>query len=74
MKKEKNKEVIVENVNNFFNDFTYISDQELYGKSDYWASPKEFVLNGGGDCKSYIRFIAGIEIYKKISSPCSVNL
>ena len=35
------------------NDFEYISDIELYGRLDYWATPQEFIDNRGGDCEDF---------------------
>ncbi|PSV02911.1 sulfate adenylyltransferase [Photobacterium kishitanii] len=40
-------------VNNFFNQFIFISDQKLWGKEDYWATPYEFVGVGAGDCEDF---------------------
>ncbi|WP_419206531.1 transglutaminase-like cysteine peptidase [Photobacterium leiognathi] len=40
-------------VNNFFNQFVFISDQKLWGKEDYWATPYEFVGVGAGDCEDF---------------------
>ena len=42
----------VENVNRFVNLIPYQEDQITYGKSDYWASPLEFLVNAG-DCEDY---------------------
>lgn len=39
-------------VNSFFNQWSYISDQENYNTSEYWASPLEF-MNNGGDCEDF---------------------
>lgn len=39
-------------VNKFFNQWPYRLDKANYGKSDYWASPKEF-LKKSGDCEDY---------------------
>ena len=38
--------------NNFFNNWAYVSDQENYGVSEYWASPVEF-MQKSGDCEDY---------------------
>jgi len=38
--------------NQFFNQWSYVSDQENYGVSEYWASPLEF-MQKGGDCEDY---------------------
>ena len=40
-------------VNDFFNQFVFISDQKLWGKEDYWATPSEFVGIGAGDCEDF---------------------
>lgn len=39
-------------VNSFFNQWSYISDSENYGVSEYWASPLEF-MSKGGDCEDF---------------------
>ena len=39
-------------VNAFFNQWPYRLDIEVYGRSDYWASPGEF-LKLSGDCEDY---------------------
>ncbi len=39
-------------VNKFFNQWPYRLDAGNYGKSDYWASPPEF-LKKSGDCEDY---------------------
>ena len=39
-------------VNTLMNAKRYISDASNYGKSDYWATPIEF-LQRGGDCEDY---------------------
>ena len=39
-------------VNTYFNRWPYKYDQEVYGKSDYWATPTEF-LTHSGDCEDY---------------------
>ena len=41
--KNKDEKTKVEDVNRFFNLFEYKSDKELWGKSDYWATPLEFI-------------------------------
>ncbi|WP_256383921.1 transglutaminase-like cysteine peptidase [Photobacterium toruni] len=40
-------------VNDFFNQFVFISDQKLWGKEDYWATPYEFIGTGAGDCEDF---------------------
>lgn len=39
-------------VQQYFNTMPYRSDQELYGRADYWASVGEFLSNGG-DCEDF---------------------
>ncbi len=39
-------------VNIFFNRWPYRLDMEIYGVSDYWASPEEF-MRYSGDCEDY---------------------
>lgn len=41
------------NMNDFFNQFRFISDQKLWGKEDYWATPYEFIGAGAGDCEDF---------------------
>ena len=43
---------ILREVNRFWNAWPYRSDREAYGKTDYWASPHEFIRNSG-DCEDY---------------------
>lgn len=39
-------------VNRFANQWRYRTDNQLYGRSDYWASPLQFIGNSG-DCEDY---------------------
>jgi len=39
-------------VNAIANQYPYSDDRRNYGKSDYWAGPREF-LTRGGDCEDY---------------------
>lgn len=40
--------------NQFFNDAVqYADDIELWGASDYWASPLQMLSKGAGDCEDY---------------------
>ena len=39
-------------VNDFVNEADYILDKNNWGKSDYWATPVEF-LSRGGDCEDF---------------------
>lgn len=40
-------------VNAFFNQAKFISDQEHWGKEDYWATPVELLATNAGDCEDY---------------------
>ncbi len=42
----------IKRVNHYANKKTYVLDSENYGVADYWATPREFLLNGG-DCEDY---------------------
>jgi predicted transglutaminase-like cysteine proteinase len=42
----------VKAVNDFFNRWPYKQDRELYGVSEYWATPKEFMTRSG-DCEDF---------------------
>jgi predicted transglutaminase-like cysteine proteinase len=43
---------MVSGVNDIVNRVRYINDINIYGKTDYWATPVEFLANGG-DCEDY---------------------
>lgn len=43
----------IKQVNQFFNQFQYESDINYNGLSDYWKTPDEFVISGGGDCEDF---------------------
>ncbi|MFT5181550.1 MAG: putative transglutaminase-like cysteine proteinase [Alphaproteobacteria bacterium] len=40
-------------VNRYFNRIRYGADSAIYGASDYWASPAEFIASDFGDCEDY---------------------
>lgn len=40
-------------VNDFFNEYQYETDNKLYKKADYWATRKEFMFKGAGDCEDF---------------------
>jgi predicted transglutaminase-like cysteine proteinase len=42
----------LKSVNAFFNQWPYRLDIEIYGRSDYWATPEEF-LKLSGDCEDF---------------------
>tara|TARA_R110000868_G_C10970322_1_gene769712 strand:- start:8999 stop:9670 length:672 start_codon:yes stop_codon:yes gene_type:complete len=50
--KKSHSNSMLQNVNNFVNKWPYIEDQYNWHKSDYWASPSEF-LDKSGDCEDY---------------------
>lgn len=50
---DKPENVKLEEVNSFFNQFNFQSDFETHGVEDYWKSPEEFIIDGGGDCEDY---------------------
>jgi predicted transglutaminase-like cysteine proteinase len=59
----------LEKVNDFFNSIPYSSDKSVYGRSDYWASPYEFLARDKGDCEDYT--IAKYLILKELGVPTS---
>ncbi len=40
-------------VNRYFNRIPYAEDADIYGATDYWATPEEFVRRNVGDCEDY---------------------
>ncbi|MFZ2587476.1 MAG: transglutaminase-like cysteine peptidase [Alphaproteobacteria bacterium] len=58
----------MEATHRFLNTWTYITDSELWGKSDYWETPREFVDNSG-DCEDYA--IAKYVTLKALGWPAS---
>ncbi|MAI08954.1 MAG: hypothetical protein CMF61_08355 [Magnetococcales bacterium] len=50
--KFKPKKELLKDVNAFINQWPYIEDAKNWKKSDYWASPIEF-LDKSGDCEDY---------------------
>ena len=43
----------LEIVNQFFNQMEFVSDQQHWGKTDYWSTPLEFLSSNGGDCEDF---------------------
>lgn len=43
----------VKHINTVVNKITYRDDSQIYGTSDYWATPKETVARGQADCEDY---------------------
>lgn len=52
--KDKDDPTKLERVNEFFNNVKYASDRDIYGVSDYWATPWEFLGKDRGDCEDYV--------------------
>ncbi|CAM2979613.1 transglutaminase-like cysteine peptidase [Legionella worsleiensis] len=46
-------DVKLDKVNSFFNQFNYESDMQSREEEDYWKSPVEFIIDGGGDCEDF---------------------
>jgi predicted transglutaminase-like cysteine proteinase len=45
----------LQKVNNFFNKkILYYEDIEVWGQSDYWATPLESMWKGKGDCEDFV--------------------
>lgn len=40
-------------VNKFFNQVRFLDDIKHWKKTDYWASPVEFLVSNGGDCEDF---------------------
>ncbi|MCF7480562.1 transglutaminase-like cysteine peptidase [Vibrio sp. J1-1] len=40
-------------VNRFFNQLYFVDDKKLWGTSDYWATPLEFLGSNAGDCEDF---------------------
>lgn len=43
----------LEVVNRFFNQRRFVDDIDLWGKTDYWATPAEFLGKDAGDCEDF---------------------
>ncbi len=43
----------LEQTNRFFNKLTFVNDDKLWQREDYWASPNEMLSRGAGDCEDY---------------------
>jgi predicted transglutaminase-like cysteine proteinase len=41
-------------VNRFFNQIPYATDQKVWRQQDYWATPTEFMGKNRGDCEDYV--------------------
>ncbi|MDX9795476.1 MAG: transglutaminase-like cysteine peptidase [Arcobacteraceae bacterium] len=51
-------------VNLFYNQSLPIHDENKYSSDDYWATRKEFIINGKGDCEDYAiaKYLTLIEV------------
>lgn len=60
----------IRQINDFFNrNVRYMSDQQLWGQNDYWATPLETLGKGAGDCEDYA--IAKYASLRKLGIPDS---
>jgi len=50
--KGQSRQAVISQINARANQISYVSDRNIYGRSDYWASPREF-LKGAGDCEDF---------------------
>ncbi len=51
--KDKSEERKLNKVNFYFNQMVSQYDAYVWKKEDYWATPKEFIVAGRGDCEDY---------------------
>ena len=49
----KTEQEKIKSVNDFFNQMDWVSDKELWHKSDYWATPIESLIRNAGDCEDF---------------------
>ena len=57
----------VDHINKVVNRVAYVEDRDSYGKSDYWATPKETATRGVADCEDYA--IAKYALLKAVGVP-----
>lgn len=50
----KTEKEVLSLVNNFFNIYQFIPDSVHWKQEDYWATPLEFLVSGGGDCEDFV--------------------
>ena len=43
----------IRKVNAIFNELDFINDSDLWGKTDYWATPLQTLTSNGGDCEDF---------------------
>ncbi len=51
--RKKSEREKLELANDFFNQLTFVSDAEHWGKEDYWATPTQMLATNGGDCEDF---------------------
>jgi predicted transglutaminase-like cysteine proteinase len=51
--RDKDIDVQLYNVNRFFNQIEFVDDIKHWKKSDYWATPLEFIGTNAGDCEDF---------------------
>jgi len=51
--KDKSEQEKLAEVNNFFNQVRFVSDEQHWQQKDYWATPVEFLSTNGGDCEDF---------------------
>lgn len=49
----ENDQVKLKSTNRFFNQLQFTTDQKLWGESNYWATPIEFIGANAGDCEDF---------------------
>ena len=50
----ESEEQRLRDVNEYFNRrLRFVDDQTLWGQGDYWATPVEALIKGGGDCEDF---------------------
>lgn len=48
------RKIQLEQVNLYFNHIVNEYDINTWGVEDYWATPKEFIVRGSGDCEDFV--------------------
>ena len=43
----------LQQTNQFFNSARFVTDQEVWLRDDYWATPVEFLIKDAGDCEDF---------------------
>lgn len=54
LKDQENVMVKLNEVNDFFNEYLHRDDIKIYKRNDYWATRKEFIIQGAGDCEDFV--------------------